>query len=294
MGADALSKRSILSAILVLSITHGLLLSCAYNPIWVVILTSSAIAYGALSTLVAARRLYFLAGATPHAALFAVILSLPLTITLGIGTEIMWSTIIGVLLIYIAGYAIHRGINSDIATSVFVAFTASGSVLAGYYVLTRYPVEFNIASLIIGDPLLTGLNDAVFAAVIASATFLGVYLTYREQISLGIDRDSAYLSGINAKVYDLLIFTLLGVVAIGMLRIVGYVLEHILILLPSSIALTTAKTMNEALEISIITALTASLIGLHIGIILNLSPAGLTGLVLLTYYIVSLVFSSKR
>lgn len=289
-----MNRRTILFTILVLSITHGLLLSYIYNPVWVVILASSAVAYGALSTLVAARRLYFLAGASPHAALFAVILSLPLSAALGMGTEIIWSIVIGVLLIHIAGYAIHRGIDSDIATSVFVASTASGSVLAGYYVLTRYPVEFDIASLIIGDPLLTSLNDIIFASIIASVTFLGVYLTYREQISLGIDRDSAYLSGMSVKVYDLLIFTLLGVVAIGMLRIVGYILEHILILLPSSIALTTAKTMNEALEISIVTALTASLIGLHTGIIFNLSPAGLTGLILLIYYVISLMFSSKK
>ncbi len=271
--------------LLVLStIIYAVLLAYTYNPVWVVVMFSASIAFGLLSSIVAVRKLFFLAGASPHSALLAVAVSIPLTLLLG-GNYYLWSLVIGILLVYVAGYAIHRGVEPDIATAVYVSFTASGGVLATYYVLTHYPLSFDLASIIIGDPILTTWRDALLSSIVALFIALSILLTYREQLSLGIDRDSAYLAGIRVPIYDLIVFTLIGLTTITFIKIMGYVLEHVLVLLPASIAISKAKTSIEALETSILSALTASLLGLHLGIILNLSPTGLTGLILLIYYI---------
>lgn len=272
---------------------YGVLLAYIYNPIWVVVMISASIAYGFMSSIVSVRKLYFLAGASPHAALFAVVLSIPLAHYLVEDAQFIISIMIGLFLIYIVGYSIYRGLDADIATSVFVGFTAAGSVIMSYYVLVNYPVEFDLAAIIMGDPLLTNWLDALVALIIAVIAALLVMLTYREQLSIGINRESAYLAGLNVKVYDLIVFTLLGITTIGLLRIVGYILEHVLVLLPASIALSSAKSAYQALVTSIVTALTASLIGLHLGIVLNLSPSGLTGLILLIYYLSALIGGEK-
>ncbi|ABN69477.1 ABC-3 protein [Staphylothermus marinus F1] len=276
--------------ILIILITlYSFLLSYIYNPIWVIVMVSAGIAYGFMSNIVSVRKLYFLAGASPHAALFAVVLSIPIAYYLFSGAQFILSIIIGLLLIYLVGYSIYKGINTDIATAVFVGFTAAGSVIVAYYVLINYPIEFDLTALILGDPLLTSFSDALIALTIAAISGLLIILTYREQLSIGINRESAYLAGINVKIYDLVVFTLLGLTAIGLLRMVGYILEHVLILLPASIALSSARSAYQALRISVLTALTASLIGLHLGIIFDLAPSGLTGLILLIYYLLALI-----
>ncbi len=284
--------RRILRILIVLIVfIYGLELSYGFNPVWVIVMVSASITFGLLSSIVAARKLFFLAGASPHSALLAVALAVPLTYTFG-GGIYLWSMIIGVLLVYIAGYSIHRGVDPDIATAVFISFTASSGVLVAYYVLTNYPLGFDLASIIIGDPILTTWYDALVAVSVAIVSSILILLTYREQLSLGIDRDSAYLAGIRVPLYDLVVFTLIGLTAITFIRIMGYVLEHVLVLLPASIAVSRARGSMEALEISILSALTASLLGLHLGVILNLSPTGLTGLILLTYYLAAI--ASRR
>ncbi|MEM4620202.1 MAG: metal ABC transporter permease, partial [Desulfurococcaceae archaeon] len=114
-------------------------------------------------------------------------------------------------------------------------------------------------------------------------------LTYHEQLSISIDIVSTRLSGVNIVVYDLIAYTLIGIGVVGLLKIVGYILEHVLILIPSSIATIVSKSAREALILSILLALNSSLIGLHLSILLNLPPSGLIGFVLLVIYLASMV-----
>ncbi|HDJ26667.1 MAG TPA: hypothetical protein ENF34_05065 [Candidatus Bathyarchaeota archaeon] len=119
------------------------------NPRWVAVMVSAALAYGFLSSLVAARRLYFLAGASAHSALLAAVLAFPLAATTGLLSEHAWALLVGLALMYVVGYMIYRGVEPDTATAVFVAATASASVLAIYYVLTRFPVEVELWSRVV-------------------------------------------------------------------------------------------------------------------------------------------------
>ena len=259
------------------------------NPIWVAVMVSAALAYGLMSSIVAARRLYFLAGASAHSALLAVVLAMPLAELLGLMDERFWALLMGLLLIYAVGYMIHRGADPDVATSVFVAATASASSLAIYYVLTRFPTEAELWAIIVGDPLLSSQQDAFYALGVASLTALAVILTYREQVYIGLDREFMRLSGVRTWAYDLLVFTCLGLVTVSLIRVVGFVLEHVLLLLPSAVATRLVKSSGEVLLASTSISLAASLLGLLLAVSVDLSPAGIVGLVLLTAYLSSLL-----
>lgn len=255
---------------------------------WLVVMVAAALAYGALSPLIAARRLYFLAGASPHAALLAAVAAIPASRLLGILDEYTWAVLAGLILAYIVGYMIYKGVDSDTATAVFVAFTASASVMAIYYVLTSFPMESNVWAMIVGDPLLASWSDAIYATAIAAVVLALTLLTHRENVCLGVDRDGARLSGVRVEVYDWLVFTLLALTTVALIRIVGFVLEHVLILLPSAIAVTIAGSARNALLISLTVSLAASLAGLYAAVVLNQAPAAAAGLLLTAVYAVGL------
>ncbi len=274
--------------IIALIAVYALTLSLAYNPLWVIVILAAGLIYGSLSNIVALRRLYFLAGASPHVALLAVTLAIPTSHLLG-GDNVVYAFLYGLLLIYIAGYMIHRGVESDIATSLIVGVTASLTVIAIYYVLVNYPLEYSLSAIIMGDPLLTNWSDAYTAIVLAIITLSIVYLTYHEQLSLGIDRVSTMLSGIRIKVYDLITYTLIGLGVVGLLRITGYILEHVLLLLPPGIAIARARSAWEAFILTIIVATASSLLGLHLALLINQAPSGLIGVLLLIFYVIAFI-----
>ncbi len=258
------------------------------NPVWVAVMVSAAIAYGTMSSIVAARRLYFLAGASAHSALLAAVLALPLASYLGLLSERAWAILIGLGLIYSAGYLIHRGVDPDVATSIFVAATASASAIAIYYILTRFPMEAELWAIMVGDPLLASRSEAIYALAVAGITAAAVRITYKEQICIGLDREFARLSGIRTWAYDLLAFTLLGLITVSLIKVVGFVLEHVLLLLPSAIATRVSRSSEAVLLTSLAVSITAALVGLHISVLADLSPAGVVGLILLGAYIACL------
>jgi len=270
------------------STIYALLLFFTYNPLWVLTIILSSMVFSTIGTIVSLRRLQFLAGEAPHTALLAVTLSIPLYRILG-GFPIIYSILLSLCIMYITWFLINKGIEQNIAVSIIVGLTTSLSIVSIYYVLTNYSIEYSLSSIIIGDPLLVDLFEISMLVILAIICLLITLLTYHEQLSISIDIVSTRLSGVNIVVYDLIAYTLIGIGVVGLLKIVGYILEHVLILIPSSIATIVSKSAREALMLSILLALNSSLIGLHLSILLNLPPSGLIGFVLLVIYLASMV-----
>jgi len=269
-------------------ISYAAILGLSYNVLWVIIFTSAALIYGSLSNIVAVRKLYFLASAAPHAALFAVTLSLPISKLIG-GDSFVYASIFSLALIYVVGCMIYKGFDIDVATSMFVGASTSLTVILIFYVLTKFPVEYSLSAVIMGDPLLVSWREGFIVMVIAAITYAAVHLTFDEQLSIGLDRASAMLSGIRVWLYDLLAYTLLGIGAVALIKIAGYILEHVLLLLPPAISITRARSAREAFSSTLLLSVASSLAGLHLSLITNLPPSGMIGLILILLYLVSYI-----
>ncbi len=267
-----------------LIITLVVIAYSALDPKWVLVVVSASIAYGVLGPVIATRRLYFLAGASAHSALLAVSLAIPLTYVTIVSSVYFWSIVIGMVLLYVIGIAIVRSRDPDKVTAVFVAMTASLSVMAIYYVLTNYPLSTSLWAYIIGDPLLADWHDVLISIAASAIICILIILTYREQVLLGIDRDSAKLAGIRVYIYDWALFTSLGLATIVMLRTIGFILEHIFILIPAAIATVIGETSLDALLGSLSITLISGVLGLYLAVVLNLAPAGMIGTVMLISY----------
>ena len=250
---------------------------------WTITMLCTSLVYGALSPAIAARRLYFLAAAAPHTALFSALLAIPIASSVSCLPLYLWALILGIPLINIVAYMVRRGVDPDVATSILVAFTASGSVIMMNIVREVYS-SYSVWSYIVGDPLLVSESQLPYLAIVAIAILTLVTLSYREILSLGIDRDSVFLAGVRTQVYDFLLFTLIAVAAIAMIGVVGFVLEHILILLPASIAIALTDSAFRALMLSIAISVISGLLGLALSLHLGIAPAGAIGMILLLIY----------
>ncbi|MEZ0346649.1 MAG: metal ABC transporter permease [Infirmifilum sp.] len=263
------------------------------DPSWVIVIVSSSLAFSALSPIITARRLNFFASSLPHSALLSVSLGYLASYLLK-GDPAFWAILISVPLSYLQTFLIQRGVDENTATSVFVAFTTSASVASLYYILTMFPSQVSLWSYILGDPLLVAWEDVVKAAIISLTLTALCILIYEKEVMIGVDREYAQLNGINVRFHDYLVITLLTVASVSLLRIVGFVIEHVVMLLPSAIALTVARNSHEMLWISIASALLSGILGLFVAVAVNLAPSAAFGLVLVTIYLVSLYTSGDR
>ncbi len=255
---------------------------------WLLLMLGAGIVFGLLSPVVTARRMMFLAAAMPHSALLAAVIGIPLYASYGLDPGV-WAVIIGTPLPLIIYLLERRGVDEEVATSVYVAGTASASVALIYYVLTRYPMKASLWSYILGDPLLSSWGDVRLSLAITILVLVVLTPFLREQILLGVDRDFAVSSGIRSAFYDVSFLLLLSLSTIGFMKTVGYVLEHVLILLPSSIALLLARSGKQVVLYSFSLAVVSAVAGLFTGLYLNLQVSASVGFVLLALYVLALL-----
>lgn len=261
---------------------------------WLLVSASSALSFGALSTLIAARRLYFLAGTLPHASLLSSILSVILLSGYDAYHQQLAMIAIGVVLTYSVSYLIHRGVDSDVAVSVFLAGSSSLSVVLIFYLLTSYELEANLWALVVGDPLLVEWPEVLQTSVVGLLAVTAVVLTYKRQVLIGVDRDHARTLGVRVSFYDWVAYSTLALVMVGLVRIVGFVLEHVLALLPAALAMLVARSSSVILPLSVSLSVAASLLGLTLSILFNYAPSGLTGLLLTVIYVATLLLVRGR
>ncbi len=245
-------------------------------------LIGSALAFGSVSALVAARGLYFLAHVTPHAALLAIPLAFLASLWLGGGHGLI-AALVTVGLLLAAGYAIGRGVSGDVAASLLASFTASASAIILYEAQRRLGAA-RVSSLILGDPLLVGLSEGVIGLALGLTVFLISLSVAREVFYIGLSRELAAVEGLKVEVYDFTLYTLIALTTVTMLGIVGFLVASILILLPGAIASIFSRGSIETLTASVAIALAASAAGLTGGLALNISPSGAIGLTLVVLY----------
>lgn len=261
---------------------------------WLLIIAVSSLIYGNLSTLISARRLFFLASVTPHSALLAVLTAVVLSNVFGVLNEFLWSALIGCCLMLIIGYTIYRGADTDIVTSLYVALSASVSVTVMNYVLTTFRVGYSLWRVVLGDPLLTTWDDLLYVSIVAILTTSLTAMTLKYHVYAGADPDYVKLVGARRWLYDFTLFLLLGITSVALIKVTGFILQHVLILLPSIIAAKVTESSAKAYLLSLMVSLTAGIAGLQIAVLINLSPSGSIGVTLIAIYAISLLIAKVR
>ncbi len=270
------------------SLLAGVVVALYYDVVWPLVVGSAGLAYGALSALVYTRRLMFVAAGSPHAAFLAAMAAVPVSVSLGVPYRLI-VFLLGLLIVYMVGYLVYKGMDPDDATSLMVSLSGAGGVLAAYYVLSRYAYASQVTAAVIGDPLLATREDSFIALAVALLIAVFAVTCAREIYYSGVDVDDAKLSGLRLWLYDLALYTSIAVSAVAMVSIVGFVMEHVLVLLPGLVAFYTMRGVYRTLVASIIVAVGSSLWGLWLAVRYNLSPSAATGLLLVLLFAIALL-----
>lgn len=271
-----------------LSIT-SLVVSIQYDVYRVMAYVSMGIALSLVNYIVYYRRLEFLAAESVHISLLAVTAGLILEYYLGF-TWLFYSIIIGLVFTYLVLVLMKSGIPVEKASAVVVSLVAALNVITIHYALLNIPLRYSLSGLIIGDPLLLTRSECVIATLFSTTISILVLVYSREIVEVSIDPVAARLSGLRVWFYDILSYTLIGITTIGLLRLAGFIMEHVLILLPAITASMYSRSIREHVFNTVIlgTALTST--GYLLSLYFNTAPTGMTGLLLLLFLVIGYIY----
>ncbi|MEB3787317.1 MAG: metal ABC transporter permease [Desulfurococcales archaeon] len=251
---------------------------------WTAVMAGAALLYGSLSPIIYARRLQFLAGASPHAALSAAGIALIVSEVAGTG-QYMVQIAVGLGLVLAAGALIRSGRDPDEVASLLAA---GGSVVG---VASLYAASVlgstGVMAVVAGDPLLASTVEAagiaVLGAVIAGlAYYLAPLASY-----IGVDPDDARLAGKRVDLVEAALYSMLGLAAAALITVVGFVVEHVLLLIPGAIAARLTRGSRESILASMEISVIASMTGLLASMEAPIPPAAVAGAILLAVYVAS-------
>ncbi|QOR94237.1 metal ABC transporter permease [Thermosphaera chiliense] len=279
-------KETYLTLVLLVTITLVASVSSAliFDPRKIITYLMMGLTFSLTSIIVYYRKMEFLASSATHTSLLAVITGLMLESLTGVQFPV-WSLLIGLFIIYLAGVLIRKGLDPNNTSAVIVASTSAFSVIGGYLLITLFPVSYNLNSLFLGDPLLLSSRDVLLVTLVTVVVSIIFVFSIYEILSLGIDEVSVKLLGLKTEVYDILTYTIIGLTSIGLLRVSGYILQHVLILLPAITASFYSNSGKELILYSITLSLFSCSIGFLLSLYFNLSPTGLTGVVLVVFMV---------
>lgn len=247
---------------------------------WIASMVGAGASLGGLSVLMGVRRLFFLAAAVPHAALLSASLGLLASDVLGGGYRV-WGVVFNIVLTGLAWRLTALSHASERRVALLLGSMGSLSVIVLYHLAGRLGVGFGVASIVLGDPLLVTGWAAALVVGLGLGVLLYVGLTFREHTVIGVNRPQALLSGLRVSLYDASLALLLGVAGFLLLEVVGFILSHILFLLPGSAALSVARRGSEAVLVGFSLSLSSSMLALALSLASGLSPSGLLGVVVM-------------
>lgn len=269
-------KTSITVTMMVLVASSALYLAFNAGVMWLALFAGLGLLYGSASYLVAALRLHYLAAVSPHASLAAATLALaitggplllPLTLVIGGGA-------------IAAAAAASRGFDSprETAASVLVAASVVVALLAMEAAAGR-GVAVPVSALVAGDPLLATGEHAFASLVLGACAALFTYTTARLHAYIGADAEDAVMAwgSLRVRLLSWIGIAVLAIASAGMLWITGFILQHVLLLVPA-LAAGLSNSAKEGVSISLTLALASSLSGAALAFLLDMPPSGLIGL----------------
>lgn len=275
----------------------SLVVAIQYDAIRAIAFVLMGIAMSSTSYIVYYKRLEFLAAESVHISLFSITLAYIIVYSLiGVQDYVLYTYnvllvafINGLFLVYLVALMIKRGLSQEKASAIVVSLTTAFSVIAIQYALTNMPMQYSLSSIILGEPLLMRREEALIGVIISLIIVITTSLLRREIVNTSIDPVSASLAGVKISLYDFIIYTLIGVTSIGLLRFAGYVMEHVLMLLPATITVFYSRNMREHYIGTLVLGASASAAGFALSIYLDTPPAGLTGVLMIIPLVIGLI-----
>jgi zinc transport system permease protein len=221
-----------------------------------------------LGVFVVLRKMSFFSDGIAHASLAGVAAGILLS-----SQPLLWAIIVGVIFAVLV-YWLERRTSISVDAIIGILFTASlalGVILINFK--SGYQPE--LISFLFGNILTIQYADIwlILAAALAIGAFM--FIGYKKYVLLSLNKDMAYLSGINTPFYELMFYIALSVSVILGIKIVGVVLVSALVIIPVSIAKLFSASAKSLVVWSIVFSELVMLSGIGLSLMFNL-PTGAT------------------
>ncbi|KRE03443.1 hypothetical protein ASE61_13320 [Bosea sp. Root670] len=226
------------------------------------------------------------------------------------GDAISHAVFPGVVLAYILGfpYAIGAFVagmicatatgflkeNSRIKQDTVMGVVFSGMFGLGLVLYVKIQSDVHLDHILFGDMLGVSGADIAGAAAIATFTAAVIAVKWKDFLLHAFDPAQAQAIGLRVKLLHYGLLGLISLAIVGALQAVGIILAIAMLIAPGAIAFLLTRRFSTMLLISVIIAVTGSVLGVYLSFFLDSAPAPTIVLLLSLVFVLALFHTSRR
>ncbi|ENC9256954.1 zinc ABC transporter permease ZurM [Listeria monocytogenes] len=248
-----------------------------------------------LGSFIVVRKLSLMADALSHVTLVGIAVSLFLSKTylplaalnplyLGFGFSVVGSLLMEKL----------RNVYKHFEELAIPIIMSAGMGFSVIFISLANGFNTDLFSYLFGSVSAVSRTDMITIVVTAIIVFIVILSLYKELFLLSFDEEYAKVSGLKAKVFDVIFMVLVALVIASSMRIVGILLVSSLMTLPVAAAIRIAKGFKQTILLSILFGEIAVIGGLFTAYYLNLAPGGAIVIISVLLLIVTILYQKIR
>ena len=176
---------------------------------------------------------------------------------------------------------LQSGQNAKIKGDAAVAIISVGSLAIGYLLMNIFSTSSNLSgdvcSTLFGSTSILTLEPYdVWLCIILSAVVIAAFvLMYNKLFAVTFDEQFAQATGVNARLYNLIIAVVIAVIIVLAMNLVGSLLISALVIFPALSAMRVFKSFKAVTICSAVLSVACSVSGILISIVAG-TPVGST------------------
>ncbi len=224
----------------------------------------------------------FLVAGAAHAALAGAALAIALSLFSIVSIDPMAGAIIFAVLI-----AIMAANAKKTNVAIGIGFAGSMSLAVLFISMIREQAA-RVWGLLFGDLLLLTDHDIIVMATVTIFILMLVIYFHREFLFISFDSEGALASGINVRLFNYILLSIIAISTVIIMKGVGAILVYAMLVAPAAAANEVAKSVMQVFSYAALIALLAGFMGLATSFYIKVSPGAIASLLATIIYFISI------
>ena len=142
--------------------------------------------------------------------------------------------------------------------------------------------------LLFGDLLLLTDHDIIIMATVTIFILMLFIYFHREFLFISFDSEGALASGINVRLFNYILLSIIAISTVIIMKGVGAILVYAMLVAPAAAANEVAKSVMQVFSYAALIALLAGFMGLATSFYIKVSPGAIASLLATIIYFISI------
>ncbi|MBB3611818.1 metal ABC transporter permease [Rhizobium sp. BK602] len=184
--------------------------------------------------------------------------------------------------------------NSRIKQDTVMGIVFSGMFGLGLVLYVKIQSDVHLDHILFGDMLGVSWGDIAQTSLIAALTAGVIAVKWKDFLLHAFDPAQARAVGLRVGLLHYGLLCLISLTIVGALQAVGIILSIAMLIAPGAIALLLARRFAAMLAMSVLIAVTGSLLGVYLSFFIDSAPAPTIVLLLSIAFILAFLHASRR